>query len=156
MKKFVYIIASAVIIVLVLCLWVYRYLYVPVELKIESSGYFDIEEVQPEIIRVDVILTADHEVLKKYSLESLNVNFRKNYLIVSIGREIAKVNYKRISKVIAPFNGPYEAIITFKKEFNPHRVYYYVTEHTPCLVDVGGPELYIENRKVNVKDLILP
>lgn len=156
MKRFVYIITAIVVTAIAVLIWVYQYLYIPVELRIESSGFIHTSEVQPKIVRVDTILVADHEVLKQNYFTSLNVNFQKNYLIISSGREIIGVNYKRISKFTAPFNGPYEAIVTLKDEFHSNRIYYYITEHIPCLIDVGGPEMYIEGRKVGVSNLILP
>lgn len=156
MKKLMFITIIVMIAGLALYGVIYQYLYSVRELKIDSSGYIDMNKAQEDVVRVATILGTTSEVFKRYNLESLNINFQKNYLIISAGREIVKISYKKVSKHTGPFNDTYEAVIDLKDEFHPNRLYYYITEHIPCRVDVSAPQLYIEGRKIPLKELINP
>ena len=84
--------------------------------------------------------------LDHYGVEIPYVDFSKNNLVISMGRQIKKLSYKRFSKYQLPYSWhPYVGDALFGKEFTPKHIYFYKIDKVEVMYDdITWPEVQIE------------
>lgn len=73
----------------------------------------------------NVITNAKQPLTQKYNIPISAVDFDKNYILISFGREISRITYTRGSKYTTPYKGTYLGLEIYKKKFYEHTIFVY-------------------------------
>ncbi len=113
--------------------WLCWYLYMPNVLEMEYMGYLTVEEEQRGTAW-SMVKEADHGVITDYGIDITDFDFNENFLVISTGRPLKSIVYRRISKFLWPYS-VYKGIATFKDQLNDNQIYLYRTEKISCHYD---------------------
>ena len=122
------------------------YWYVPVEPKLIEIARINTDG---ELSGTwwTTVFSEEHSITRKYNIKLPDINYSKNNLIVSGGREIKILTYTRNSKFKLPYKKKHyvgEAIL--KNEFYPHTLFVYKIDKIPIKYDdIGWPDVKIED-----------
>ncbi|WCN36800.1 hypothetical protein [Aneurinibacillus uraniidurans] len=111
---------------------VYTYYYTPIEINLHEILRLQSNETYEGYwIKVD---ENNISVLNKYSISCPQTDFPKENLILSFGREMKSLSYKRGEKLV--YND-FKGFVVYKKKLTPHTIYLYkITK-----IDVNMDEL---------------
>ncbi len=113
--------------------WLCWYLYMPNVLQMEYMRYIPVEEEQKGTAW-SMAKDADHRVITDYGIDITDFDFNENFLVISTGRPLKSIVYRRISKFLWPYS-VYKGIATFKDQLNDNQIYLYRTEKISCHYD---------------------
>lgn len=87
----------------------------------------------------------DNHLVKALNLKLPNVDFSKNYMVISGGRLVSEITYTRISKFLWPYKDTYQGNAIFENPLQPNTIFYYKTKRIPCHDDdLGKPKIIIK------------
>lgn len=103
----------------------YYYWFVPVEVELEEVSKLYTEDELPGTWWSTVV-GQNHSVERKYSIKLPENDYTKHYLIISGGREIKQLTYKRISRLESQYRErSYFGEAILKKALYPHTIFVY-------------------------------
>lgn len=106
------------------------YGFCPHEVRLEYVGFIDTSgdgECWNQYTR------AGAGMLREMDAADLpDVDFSKNYLVVSRNREIDRMTYVRVSRFLWPYREAYQAKVRFKGENVPGRLHLYRSPRVRC------------------------
>lgn len=72
-----------------------------------------------------VITNEKQSIIQEYNIPISIVDFDKNYLLISCGREISQITYTKASKYDTPYKGTYIGKEIYKKKLYEHTIFVY-------------------------------
>lgn len=113
----------------------------------------ELQEMEPINTEADLpgtwwttVFDENHSISKDYNIELPKVDFTKNNLIISAGREIKSLTYTRKSKYTLPYKGhPYVGDVILKRQLYAHKFFVYKIDKLYILDDdINWPDVKIE------------
>lgn len=101
------------------------YMYKPISIEFTEVARVNTDE-KLKGTWYTVITNEKQSIIQEYNIPISAVDFDKNYLLISGGREINQITYTRASKYITPYKGTYLGKEIYKKELNEHTLYVYI------------------------------
>jgi hypothetical protein len=135
---------------LIIIIIIVGYYFIPVNVKLtkiaEAATEKKFDKARWNLVTKESSPAIAQIYLNNYNVILPDINYDENNLIISVGREIVSLKYRRFSRFQMPYSSkPYVGVVVFSKEMNPQTIYFYEIKRVKVIYDdIGWPEVEIE------------
>jgi hypothetical protein len=124
----------------------YCYWFIPVKVDLKEVARLNTSEELPGTWWFSVFSENDR-VEEDYNVKLPKNDYTKNYLVISGGREMKQLSFKRISKFESQYKEhPYFGDAILKKQLHPHTIFVYRIDKIRVKYDdLSWPKVKIED-----------